>query len=208
MGVSGQRHTSAALLPQGKGPPVPIVQEAGWGPRVGLDTEVWGKILCPCRGSNPDRPVVQPIVRHYTAWANPAPSYLYSGRKIPASFGKSKGEAWWRRDCLSMYSITENIYYSQPSPVALLLQPEPATHRIIQGKHCVLTPYVLSSCGLPLPPTYLLVTVNEARSYFASTILVKKTRWNSTRNYLFRKFIPCLLSYFLVCTYICCTFFL
>jgi hypothetical protein len=30
---------------------------------------------------------------------------------------------------------------------------------------------VLSSCGLPLPPTCLLVTVNEARCYFASTIL-------------------------------------
>jgi hypothetical protein len=46
----------------------------GWvGPRAGLDTENWGKILCPCRGSNPDRPVVQPVVRHYTAWANPAP---------------------------------------------------------------------------------------------------------------------------------------
>jgi hypothetical protein len=29
---------------------------------------------------------------------------------------------------------------------------------------------VLSSCGLPLPPTCLLVTVNEARNYFASTI--------------------------------------
>jgi hypothetical protein len=42
----------------------------GWmGPRAGLDTEARGKILCPCRGSNPDRPVVQPVVRHYTAWA-------------------------------------------------------------------------------------------------------------------------------------------
>jgi hypothetical protein len=30
MGVSGQRHAPAALLPPGKGPPVPIVQEAGW----------------------------------------------------------------------------------------------------------------------------------------------------------------------------------
>jgi hypothetical protein len=43
------------------------------GPRAGLDTGARGKILCPCRGSNPDRPVVQPVVRHYTAWANPAP---------------------------------------------------------------------------------------------------------------------------------------
>jgi hypothetical protein len=46
----------------------------GWvGPRAGLDTEARGKILCPRRGSNPDRPVVQPVVRDYTAWANPAP---------------------------------------------------------------------------------------------------------------------------------------
>jgi hypothetical protein len=47
----------------------------GWmGPRAGLDTEDREKILCPCRGSNLDRPVVQPVVRHYTAWDNPAPS--------------------------------------------------------------------------------------------------------------------------------------
>jgi hypothetical protein len=40
----------------------------GWvGPRAGLDTEVRGKILCPRRESNPDRPVVQLVVRHYTA---------------------------------------------------------------------------------------------------------------------------------------------
>jgi hypothetical protein len=32
MGVSGQRHAPAALLPSGKGPPVPIVQEVGWAP--------------------------------------------------------------------------------------------------------------------------------------------------------------------------------
>jgi hypothetical protein len=42
----------------------------GWvGPRAGLDTEARGKTLCPRRESNPDRPVVQPVVRHYTAWA-------------------------------------------------------------------------------------------------------------------------------------------
>jgi hypothetical protein len=46
----------------------------GWvGPRDGLYKEDREKILCPCRGSNLDRPVVQPVVRHYTAWANPAP---------------------------------------------------------------------------------------------------------------------------------------
>jgi hypothetical protein len=45
----------------------------GWvGPRTGLDTEGREQILCLCRGSNPDRPVVQPVVRHYTDWATPA----------------------------------------------------------------------------------------------------------------------------------------
>jgi hypothetical protein len=40
----------------------------GWvGLRAGLDTEDRGKILCPRRGSSPDRPVVQPVVRHYTS---------------------------------------------------------------------------------------------------------------------------------------------
>jgi hypothetical protein len=40
----------------------------GWvGPRAGLHTEVSEKIPCPCRGSNPVRPVVQSVVRHYTA---------------------------------------------------------------------------------------------------------------------------------------------
>jgi hypothetical protein len=38
MGVSGQRHAPAALLPPEKGPPVPIVQEAGWAPEP-----VWTK---------------------------------------------------------------------------------------------------------------------------------------------------------------------
>jgi hypothetical protein len=61
-------------LPPGKWPPVPIVQEAGWAP------EVRGKILCPRRGSNPDRPVVQHVVRHYTtAWATPVPIIKEAG---------------------------------------------------------------------------------------------------------------------------------
>jgi hypothetical protein len=53
-------------LPPGKGPPVPIVQEAGWAPEPFWTQRLEKKILCPCRGSNPDRPVVQPVVRHYT----------------------------------------------------------------------------------------------------------------------------------------------
>jgi hypothetical protein len=53
-------------LPRGKDPGTHCT--GGWvGPRAGLDTEDRGKILCPRRESNPDRPVVQPVVRQYTA---------------------------------------------------------------------------------------------------------------------------------------------
>jgi hypothetical protein len=76
MGVSGQRHAPAALLPPGKVPQVPIGQEAGWAPEPvwTQKLEVKSSAPCPHRGSNPDRPVVQPVVRHYTAWSTPAPA--------------------------------------------------------------------------------------------------------------------------------------
>jgi hypothetical protein len=61
MGVSGQRHAPAALLP-----PVPIVQEAGWAPEPVWTQRLEEKSFRLCRGSNPDRSVVQPVVRHYT----------------------------------------------------------------------------------------------------------------------------------------------
>jgi hypothetical protein len=71
MGVSGQRHAPTAFSP-GEG--TPGTQRTGGcvGPRAGLDTEDREKILCPRRGSNSDHPVVQPVVKHYTDWANPA----------------------------------------------------------------------------------------------------------------------------------------
>jgi hypothetical protein len=47
------------------------------GHRAGLDTEDRGKIIFLCRGSNPDSPVVQPVVRHYTACAIPSPERLF-----------------------------------------------------------------------------------------------------------------------------------
>jgi hypothetical protein len=62
-------------LPPGKGPPVPIVQEVRWAPEP-VWTQSIGKILCPYRGSKLDRPVVQSVARHYTDWANPAPSQM------------------------------------------------------------------------------------------------------------------------------------
>jgi hypothetical protein len=65
MGVSDKRHAPATLCPGEKTPVTHCT--GGWvGLTVGLDTEVRGKILCLCRESNPDHPVVQSVVRHYT----------------------------------------------------------------------------------------------------------------------------------------------
>jgi hypothetical protein len=80
------------------------------------------------------------------------------------------------RDCQqsvwACIRITENIYYSQLSSVAILLQPEPVSRRLVmQGNDCVFSHSVLSSFGFPLPPTCLVLTVSEARSYFAYTIV-------------------------------------
>jgi hypothetical protein len=72
-GVSDQRHAPAALCP-GERTPGTHYTRVWVGLRAGLDTRVRGNILCPCRGSNPDLPVVQSVVRHYTDWAIPAPT--------------------------------------------------------------------------------------------------------------------------------------
>jgi hypothetical protein len=59
MGVSGQHHA-----------PVPIGQEAGWAPEPVWTQKIEEKSSSLCRGSNPDRTVVQPVVRLHTDWAN------------------------------------------------------------------------------------------------------------------------------------------
>jgi hypothetical protein len=57
-GMSGQRHASAPLYPQGKDSRYPFER--------GLDIEAGGKILYPCRGSKVDHPVVHTAAKHCT----------------------------------------------------------------------------------------------------------------------------------------------
>jgi hypothetical protein len=58
---------SGRALAPGKGPPVPIVQEAGWAPEPVWTQRLEDKFFALRRGSNLDRPVVQPAAIHYTA---------------------------------------------------------------------------------------------------------------------------------------------
>jgi hypothetical protein len=65
MGVSGQRHAPAALYPRGNRLPVPIVQEAGRVPEPVWTQRLEEKSSAPVGDQTP---VVQSVVRHYTAW--------------------------------------------------------------------------------------------------------------------------------------------
>jgi hypothetical protein len=72
MGVSGQRHAPAAFYPRGKDPRYHWI--GGWvGPRAGLDAETRRKSSAPVGDRTP---IVQPVVRHYTAWATAAPVFF------------------------------------------------------------------------------------------------------------------------------------
>jgi hypothetical protein len=53
MGVSGQRHAPAALLPPGKGPLVPIVQEARWAPEPVWTQRIEEKSFAPAGDRTP-----------------------------------------------------------------------------------------------------------------------------------------------------------
>jgi hypothetical protein len=61
-----------ALAP-GKGPPVPIGQEAEWTPEPVWTKRLERKYFFPCRGSNLEHSAVQSAARHYTElpWLSP-----------------------------------------------------------------------------------------------------------------------------------------
>jgi hypothetical protein len=63
---------SRALAP-GKGPPVPIGQEAEWAPEPVWTQRLEEKSSLPSPVKL-DRQVVQSVARHYTDWTTPAPS--------------------------------------------------------------------------------------------------------------------------------------
>jgi hypothetical protein len=70
MGVSGQRHASAAIYPQGKVPRYPLYRRLAPEP-------VWTQRLeeKSCAPVGDRTPIVQPVVSHYTDWATAAAQY-------------------------------------------------------------------------------------------------------------------------------------
>jgi hypothetical protein len=75
-------------LAPGKGPPVPIVQEAGCAPEPVWTQRLEEKSFRLCRGSKLDRPVVQPVARQCTDSATRLIGYLVWEWKIPLQLQK------------------------------------------------------------------------------------------------------------------------
>jgi hypothetical protein len=65
-------------LPPGKGPSVPIVQEAGWASEPIRTQSTEEKSFRLFRVSNLHRPVVQPVAKHYTGWATWLTKYNFT----------------------------------------------------------------------------------------------------------------------------------
>jgi hypothetical protein len=61
--------TPRSRFAPGKGPPVPIVQDAGWAPEPVWTQRLEENYFRLCWGLNLDRPVAQPVAWHYTDWA-------------------------------------------------------------------------------------------------------------------------------------------
>jgi hypothetical protein len=72
-------------LPTGKGPRYPLDRRLG-GPQSRSGHMLKEKSFCLCRGSKPDRPVVQAVARHYTDWATRLVFVDEVSDKIPNMF--------------------------------------------------------------------------------------------------------------------------
>jgi hypothetical protein len=96
MGVSGQHHAPAALLPPGKGPPVPIGQEAGWAPEPVWTQRLEEKYFAPAGNRTPR--------------ANPAPlKIVENGKK-----NKTENEKKEKREKEGKVFSTSASYWGSP----------------------------------------------------------------------------------------------
>jgi hypothetical protein len=134
MGVSGQRHTPAALYPRERTPGIHLV--GGWvGLRAGLDIEARGKIIFLCRGSNfVCRACSQTLYwlsypsSHWVCWRSVSKVTGYSMDKQDSVYAKGQGP---RSDGLWCPPITLYIQW------ATVLSPEGKERRNVW-----LTPHI------------------------------------------------------------------
>jgi hypothetical protein len=122
----------------GKGPPVPIGQEAGLAPEPVWTQRLEEKSFRLCRGSNFDRPLVQSVARHYTDWAT---------RLTRHTAAASKGAVGYTRLFLLSFSAVTAASCSYLLPISIRLC---SCNERFQGCHqvpCYLIG-LLELCGL------------------------------------------------------------
>jgi hypothetical protein len=89
--------------------PVPTGQEAGWAPEPGWSQRLQKKSFRLCRGSNLDRPVVQPVARHCIDWATRLICSLLSDSKLSSALLSP-------RTVVVYGSVSQRTWYRGPSP--------------------------------------------------------------------------------------------
>jgi hypothetical protein len=85
------------------------------GPRASLDTEARGKIFCLRRGSNLDRPVVQPVARYYIR-----PGQTFADQELILIFTETRGPPHILI-FLVVYGKTQEIYNNNNNNILILI---------------------------------------------------------------------------------------
>jgi hypothetical protein len=89
-GVEWPASRHGRALAPGKGPPVPIVQEAVWAPEPVWTQRLQEKSFASARDRTSSALVVQPVARHYTDWATRLTEFII------VSLNEKKLEYWQR----------------------------------------------------------------------------------------------------------------
>jgi hypothetical protein len=119
--------TPQARFTPGKGPLVPILV----GPRAGLDAGARRKILCPCRGSNPDRPARSQTLYYLSCTGSKYFHYFFS---VALQSLKDLGRLIYRR-FLELFRHVAGLLGRVISPSQGLYLHRTTQHRKTRDKH-------------------------------------------------------------------------
>jgi hypothetical protein len=113
MGVSGQHHAPAALYPRGKDPRYPLYRRLGGPQSRSGHKRLEEKSFAPAGDRTPIARSSSPLVRHYTAWANPAPTKNRNQSLSPVNTIMSSRIPWMICDFFTNCQVLKNNSWTE-----------------------------------------------------------------------------------------------